>query len=362
MRRSSRFPSSRRLLTGLAVISILLLLFAIFLAWRDFTTPRVASPPAQPHSSGILIYRVTLDSFDIDTRIIRGDLRVLLSKVPTKSASSQVTKYPPAFYCSNNALFTLDLASSPVFVDASPGTGIEDLGRTYVAGGLRAIQDVLPLGQCDPSAPGSKFVRIAGPPQPQFGTFAQLGHGQAELFAVGDPRMFPFDKYLVVYRVWVPVLVQRSGGRYVGILGFNEVDNHVPGFFVRYATPRELETWPAVATRGSHPVQIKYDESMWAGKQEAVVLERSSFFQAITIFLALVACGYLVWFAFTKHPNRWFPDILGFFLTVWAIREALSVGAPRTPTLIDYSALCFYVAFISVMLWKFARERRTMGR
>jgi len=113
-----------------------------------------------------------------------------------------------------------------------------------------------------------------------------------------DPRKFPFDKYLVVYRVWLPVLAQQPDGKVVGILGSHEVDNHIAGFSFKYASPHEIETWSVPTISQSSGTPIRYDESMWAGRQNAIVLERSRFLKVITVFLAVVLSLYLVWFAF----------------------------------------------------------------
>jgi len=302
--------------------------------------------PDQRHSSGLVLYRVTLDSFDVDTRIVRSHAQVLFSKVPVKAEETRSNGYPEPFYCQSDEPFRVDLFNAKVFIGFGGMPQFFDLGRSFSQSGLRVIQDVEPLGPCDPAEPGSGFV-----------THNLLA--QAELFAIGDPKKFPFDRYLVIYRMWCPVLVQRPDGKYLGVLGFNQIDNRLAGFSMRYPSPQEIETWATPVFVDAGRPRVRYQEEMWAGRQVAVILERGLFVRAIAVFLALVVLGYLCWIAVMREARTWFPDILGFFLTVWAIRGALSVGAPKVATVIDYSALCFYVGFIGVFLWKVARGRQT---
>lgn len=337
-------PNWGRLLRLVPLLSVLLVVSTLLLAWRDLRQKPNATPPNQPHSSGLVVYLVTLDSFDVDTQTVRSHARVLFNRVPLKSGLSKVTSYPPPFYCQADNPFSLDLSKPTIFAGFGGRPQFFDLGKAYSQGGLRWIQDVQPLGPCDPTLPHSGFVKFTV-------------QTEANLYAVGDPRMFPFDRYLVIYRIWCPVLVKEAGGGYLGILGFNEVDSRLAGFSMKYATPRELETWSNPSLLDLKQKQPDFEGSMWAGRQVAVVLERGLFLRVVTVLLGLVILGYLCWFGLTSRSRAWFPDVLGFFLTVWAIRGALSAGAPHVATIVDYGALSSYVGFIAVFLWKSARKR-----
>jgi hypothetical protein len=329
------------------VFSILLIASTILFAWRDLRQEPAAKAPDQPHSSGLVRYQVTLDSFDINTQTVHARAQVFFSPVPVKSRDAQITDYPQPFYCQSQDPFRVDLSKPSVFVGFGGRVQFSDLGRTYSQGGLRRIQDVQPLGPCDPKQTEFGFVQYSIPVQ-------------AELYAVGDSRKFPFDRYLLIYRVWTPVLVQRPDGGYLGILGLNDVDSKLAGFSMKYPSSRQIETWstPPIADQNLPPVT--YNEQMWAGRQVAVTLERGFFIQGITIFLGGVVLVYLFLFAFVrKKKETWTPDILGFFITVWAIRSALSVGGPNTATVIDYAALCSYVCFIGIFICRVASDARS---
>jgi hypothetical protein len=125
---------------------------------------------------------------------------------------------------------------------------------------------------------------------------------------------------------------------------------------MKYASPREIQTWWSPRFYDLRQKPTDFDEAMWAGRQVAVILERGLFLRTITLLLGFVVLGYLCWFGLTRE-SRVFPDVLGFFLTVWAIRGALSSAAPHLTTIVDYGALSSYVVFIAVFLWKSSRRR-----
>ncbi len=336
--------------TLVSTSAFLLVILAMALAWNDFRRSRTPELD-QPRSSGILVYRAILDSFDVDTRIVRGDVVALFSTVPRKSVGSTVATYPAPFYCQSDEKLLIDFSKVTIFKGPTD-SWLVDLGRMYSEEGLKGIQDIQPLGPCDPTQPNSGFT--VAQTNHWWGQYLYLAGSHAALLAVGNPRIFPFDHYLVVYRTWIPLLVQTSNGRIIGVLGLHEVENNIPGFSIRYAAPHEIETWPI--PKAAQAGTINYNESMWAGKQNAVVVERPLFLKAVTLFLAAVLTVYLIYFALARQLDKLLPDVLGFFLTVWAIRAAISVGAPKIPTLVDYGALCFYVGFVAVVLLKFARK------
>lgn len=328
------------------LISLLLVTWVVVAAWRDLRRQPIPKAPDQPHSSGLIRYEVTLESFDVDTQIVRAVAQVTFDPVPMKPQSALITTYPSPFYCQGNTQFALGLSNPVLFVGFNGKPQFGDLGWAFSQGGLRAIQDVQPLGPCDPNQAGSNFVHYVLP-------------AQTELYAVGDPRRFPFDQYLVIYRMWIPVLIQKQGGGYVGVLGLNEVTDKLTGFKMRYPGPREIEAWARRENINPRFKAVGYNKQMWAGRQMAVILERGVFIRTITIVLALVVFVYLVSFAFqSKKKENLVPDILGFFLTVWAIRSALSVGGPDVATFIDYGALLFYICFIGILLCKYAKQAR----
>lgn len=307
------------------------------LLWQDFRSPKPPLMPGESRATGLVVQHVTLEAFDVDSRTVVASASVSFSQNPTKGVSAVASDYPQPLYCDNGDIFGIDLATSNVFTGPLQ---FGDLGRQFSEHGLRAIQDVQALGPCQPD---STFAPGAG----------RLG--LAALHAIGDPRMYPFDEYLVIFRVWCPVLVMASDGKYVGVLPRNEVESSAPGIFLRPALPRELETWgQSGASEPGTASPVSFDEGMWDGRQGAVILQRSLFLRGTTVILGVVSIVYLIWLLRSPKPTKLVPDILGFFVTVWGIREILSVGAPKTPTLVDHGAMILYLGFISVMLTKFA--------
>lgn len=328
------------------LLSAVLVIAAALTAWRDLRREQSPKPPDQPYSSGLVRDQVTLDSFDIDTQTVRAHAQVYFDSVPSKPQAAHLTTYPQTFYCQADAQFRLDLSNPILFVGFNGQPQFGDLGRPFSQGGLRLIQDVQPLGPCDPTQSGAGFVKYALPVQ-------------TALYAVGDPRRFPFDRYLVIYRIWSPILIEKPGGGFVGILGLNETDSNITGFSMAYPSAQTIEGWTVGTNRDPRFQNVGYREDMWAGRQMAVVLERGLFMRATTIILALVVFAYLVRFAFQRaEKEKLVPDILGFFLTVWAIRSALSVGGPHFATVIDYGALLLYITFIGILLAKVSRRAR----
>ncbi len=157
-----------------------------------------------------------------------------------------------------------------------------------------------------------------------------------------------------------------------------DFDLRSPGFLLRHATGEELEDWPTVAKRASMSfVELnkgaskdkiaavdklsRYDPKAWKEDHFALMLERPVFIRFSACFLgavALLSFPFIVWYS---RPKRFLLNSVGYFLALWAVRQALAVGAPKTPTVIDYSVMALYLTFVAAivakLLWGFGHSR-----
>jgi hypothetical protein len=183
---------------------------------------------------------------------------------------------------------------------------------------------------------------------------------------LGDPHMYPFDEYLLVGGVhdWAYLKDKHGINRdSTASSGLGPITLNVPGFTLQKATEEQLHGWDPFYYQNLFYLKPWPGEvnkvttaKFYSGSEEvqnsrfALILKRPSFLKTLISVLGLViVCGSIALAVLT--PMRGLPQA---FLTVtvstWAIRSAISSGAPQTPTLVDYFTLGDYVLISLIVM------------
>ena len=206
-----------------------------------------------------------------------------------------------------------------------------------------------------------------------------------ELTAIGDARLYPFDHYLLMGAISCQAFAYVDkdhpdmtvpGDQY-------RVDLRIPGFTLRDADIEELaerqKRQPVPDLTGlessstmkvdpnaqaffkaMNDSYVRYNSDLWQHGAFAFVLERPLFLRVLAVFLGVVALLSVLYVAFGTEPKQMVLNAVGTFLGLWAVRQALSVDAPKTATLVDYATLGLYFLLIVIVfarvLWGFEKS------
>jgi hypothetical protein len=340
----------RRIWAGLLGVTVVAIV-----SWgldRSYEEERVdfmltVSAPLYPKA-----YHVSLDSIDEVAGRIRVRAQVALNRtvlILTKEARDLLTPEEIEKLPAYKQIDSIKISFGPI--------ELEDLSENYRALGLWFVQR-------------SGFHRMQ--PESSF-TPSVPSPVQRELFAIGNPTFYPFDQYVVMGRVSCEAFASTDGKNYIALPSeLYDVDFRIPGFTLRNATGAELQKWDDATTRevnflkqrkdntfGDKSAQLNllnqgYKSDSWSSNQFALVLGRPFFLKFIACFLAVPALLSIIFVCYIEDPKRVLLNAVGYFLALWAVRQALSVDAPRTATAIDYATLVLYAILIAAVLARFA--------
>jgi hypothetical protein len=294
-------------------------------------------------------YRIVFDSFDPDSKVVQ--------------AHASVELFNDAAYFTDKTFFSSIGIIHPKDVKLSYGPiSFEDLGERVNDSGLIVAQFDENIYPSAPDANyGESFPPIA----------------RCELHALGNTSLFPFDKYLVLGKIWSDIFVEKTNAtktekdRFVRLdMESFGIDFRLPGYFARPALQSEL----AVFRKGDegrtfNPQELAiyqkgrqgqpYDPQTWSHNRFAIALQRPLFLRVLTLVLLIVAVCSIVAIGMTSDSKQFVINSASYFLALWAIRGVLEVGAPKTPTIVDYSVLGLYATLVALMLakliWGFTR-------
>ena len=187
-----------------------------------------------------------------------------------------------------------------------------------------------------------------------------------ELSAVGDPQLYPFDRYVVIGMANSDVLASFDQKSFEDIAGERtEVYLRASGFVLRDAGSKELDEWPTAANKaairrdGQFESRVFQDFVKSTTKDEffAVVLQRPFFLKFLSIFLLAIVLVSMAFSILHSEAKAFGAQALGYFLGLWAARQILVAGGPKTFTTVDYTVLILYcvlaACFISKSLWAY---------
>jgi hypothetical protein len=186
-----------------------------------------------------------------------------------------------------------------------------------------------------------------------------------ELHASGEPKFYPFDKYLIVGEMKCLVSRNNKDGK-SEIINSDETEDvtvrrKIPGFLIRRARFNEVTkigyalTSDELAAENRELIFKKWNE----GSRFLLILDRPYFLRFMTIFLGFAALLSLLYITFRRQTSDLVIQSIGYFIAVWAIREVLSGGVGTFPTLIDYGTFVLYALLLTGVVGRMIWSKKT---
>lgn len=170
-----------------------------------------------------------------------------------------------------------------------------------------------------------------------------------ELQALGEPKFYPFDIYLLVGGTKCIIIGEDAKGESKKInkqeLGNITIKQNIPGFLIRRARFNEVKGM-GLKPRGFQPPEDhieKLNFKKWnKGNTFLLILDRPLFLRFMTGFLGVTAFVWVLYIILLRPISDFLINSIGYFIGLWAIREILSKGTEVFPTFIDYGTLLLY--------------------
>jgi hypothetical protein len=188
----------------------------------------------------------------------------------------------------------------------------------------------------------------------------------AVLSVIGDPRLYPFDRYLILYEVHGCAFLEYAK-KTAYIDSSFQVQPRFPGMVVRELSKQELEGWDgtygrefdliAKQQKKNYPNIRRYSPEFWTGPGVAISVERPLFLRELTIVLGLAAISSMVFVYRLSEPSRYFLNSLGTFAALWGVRSILMTDAPKSPNIVDFAVLVFFIVQIVLVATRFLLSR-----
>ncbi|MEG9437812.1 hypothetical protein JAO29_16820 [Edaphobacter sp. HDX4] len=287
---------------------------------------------------------VTLDSLDPDTSSIAAHVSTVFNQSDLLFDPS-VTKQIPELVCSGRLLSASQCSvyfQQPRLADLSP---------IFAISGLRLInQQSLP----PPAFDSVRSDLLNSKPSDINST----------LSVIGDPRLYPFDDYLVIFQIAGGAFLKYRNA--IGTVDSTyEVLPHFPGMVVREISRPEFESydgkWGAEFDRtlcGGKPWQKhQYDPQFWMNQGVALSVRRPLFLQVLACVFASIALLSVILVYLLSEPSTYFINSLATIAALWDVRTILTGGAPKTPNIIDFSFLILFVVQFTLMALRFFFQR-----
>jgi hypothetical protein len=335
----------RRVLTTRRVLAILFVgiclaavTAAIVISFNEETTDWFLNFDSAMNDARV--FRVTILSVDELAGRAQANTQLILDK--HAFVSSPKVKGPINGKFSLN---DLDVRIGPVTTT--------DLGPNFDAMGTVALA-LLPEDLVQ-TEPGSDY-RIEPPPA-----------AQEEFVVLGQPRFYPFDRYLIIGVMSCNVFASADKKEFFGVEeSHTEVYLRAPNFVMRGASDPELLDWPSPnnfrnSTEASRELQKRALGDSISNRKRvfAVVLQRPFFLRFFAVFLFVIAFGSVAYYAVVSEVNAFALQALGYFVGLWAIRQMLVTGGPRIFTVIDYVVLSLYAVLAAILVAKKLWTERT---
>jgi hypothetical protein len=191
----------------------------------------------------------------------------------------------------------------------------------------------------------------------------------AVLSVIGDPRFFPFDRYVIVCEVDGGAFLEYNK-KTARIDSASAVLPRFPGMIVRELSQQELEGWDGsigkafdknvAETKQQFPNLRKYHPEFWTGSGFALSVERPLFLRVLTIVLGVTAVFSMVLVYSLSDPSKYFLNSLGGFAALWGVRSILTASAPKTPNVVDFVVLALFIVqsvIVAIRWWLMGNEK-----
>jgi hypothetical protein len=286
---------------------------------------------------------VTLDSFDPDLQQIKASVEV---------------GSPVAFQRDADAVKKLALADDAAFHQIHFGYGdlsVRDATLEFNLYGTRL--DTLDLG-IFPAAIKTESLK-AKPPD---------AIKNVELTAEGSPRLYPFDSYIVVGRIDIPIRMisneksvdiiwknyrvnSRLAGFLVEAIGVRELKGEAPKHIAESADEKKFEDGAIQRAQNWYGLS---PQDAWIASRFVLKIHRPLILKILAILLIITATSFSFWIAFKTEPKAYVSNAAGYLVAMWAAKSILGGQAPKTPSLLDYIIVLLFFFQIVVIAMRAA--------
>jgi hypothetical protein len=300
----------------LAISFVLLVLFLVLWCIREdnrlkFSETRLDFPkPATIH------YELHLNFFEVNTKTIKGTL--IMTKLPTWLIWNGKST-PTIFLGSLN------------FIDSS----LEYVlwGGTYI----ESQMDFLKKGKYKAFNEGYRTAM------------------NVEIRAEGNPKLYPFDEYFVVFAVKCPAYyLERNTKIYIDSLEDGEtlsIKNSLTDLLIRLVTKKELDRIKPVLSWGATSNEKIGDMNNFKDRA-ALVIKRPFYIKSMTIILGIFAFAGVFYIGF-RAPFKNLPiHIIGYVLSLWGIRSILLGDTKIFLSYFDYTVLFMYCLLFAGVIFR----------
>ncbi|PYT78504.1 MAG: hypothetical protein DMG40_19895 [Acidobacteria bacterium] len=177
---------------------------------------------------------------------------------------------------------------------------------------------------------------------------------QADIRLLGDPWLYPFDKYVVAAQIKLTIVATSDWNQYFKIPDDRyTVLPKIPNLMVRNIKANDLEYWAKYFQQDPKEFARLYRPDFWKDGRILLVLERPLFPKFFVVLFGILAVAWILVVAKSADPKQLTLNEFAYFLAIWAIRAPLAAGAPKAPLLMDYITMGLYVLLIGVVLARF---------
>ena len=189
---------------------------------------------------------------------------------------------------------------------------------------------------------------------------------QADVRLLGDPWLYPFDKYVIAAQIKLAIVATPDWNQYFRIPDDRyAVLPKIPNLMVRNIKANDLEYWAKYFQQDPKEFARLYRPDFWKDGRILLALERPWFPKFFAVFFGILAVAWILVVAKSADAKQLTLNEFAYFLAIWAIRAPLAAGAPKAPLLMDYITMGLYVLLIGVALarfiWGFRNPSQSRG-
>lgn len=188
--------------------------------------------------------------------------------------------------------------------------------------------------------------------------------------AVGNPEIYPFDKYFIMGAVKCPAyFVEGKTKKYFETQDHGEslgIINSINGLYIRRPTKNELDQIKAAFPWGKrplHPADDKELEQINNRKDTfALMIVRPYYIQFMTVVLGFFAIVVAWYIGFEQSLKDKAISMPGFVIAVWGIRNMLLSDTKIFLAYFDYVALALYLLIFVGIIYRLISGEKEQGR
>jgi len=187
---------------------------------------------------------------------------------------------------------------------------------------------------------------------------------ESDVIMLGDPWRYPFDGYFVAAGVNCDVTLKDANQERHPLedFGYHLRDQVPPNLIIKRATREDVEWAVRRFTNASFEasrVAAAFDPDGWRHGVVVLIMHRPIFPRFFAVFFGVVAVIWIGFIVMIEDKKQLMLNVVGYFLSIWAIRAPLATGAPKVTTLMDYATLGLYAILIAAvgfrLLWGYQK-------